>query len=79
MCEKENEKKCGCMHPENLKKNPAECTPEQIKECHGDIKDHPCVPPHKGHPSECTPEQIKQCHGDVKDHPCVKPDKEQKA
>jgi hypothetical protein len=23
-------------------KNPKECTPEQIKECHGDVKEHPC-------------------------------------
>jgi len=23
-------------------KKPEECTPEQIKECHGDTKKHPC-------------------------------------
>jgi hypothetical protein len=23
-------------------KSPKECTPEQIKECHGDVKKHPC-------------------------------------
>ena len=23
-------------------KNPKECTPEQIKECHGDVREHPC-------------------------------------
>lgn len=23
-------------------KDPKECTPEQIKECHGDVKEHPC-------------------------------------
>jgi hypothetical protein len=33
---------CGCEHPEKLKENLKECTPEQIKECHGDTKDHPC-------------------------------------
>jgi DNA-binding transcriptional ArsR family regulator len=34
---------CGpcCEHPEKLKSKPEECTPEQIKECHGD-KEHPC-------------------------------------
>lgn len=38
MCEKK------CQHPEKLKgKEPKECSPEQIKECHGDHKDHPCV------------------------------------
>lgn len=26
-----------CEHPERLKGKPEECTPEQIKECHGDI------------------------------------------
>lgn len=32
-----------CEHPERLKGTPQECTPEQIKECHGDAaKEHPC-------------------------------------
>jgi hypothetical protein len=39
MCETENK----CEKPENLKTKPAECTPEQIKECHGDVEQHPCV------------------------------------
>ena len=39
MCEKE---KC-CQKPEQLKGKPQECTPEQIQECHGDSKKHPCV------------------------------------
>jgi len=26
-------------------KNPKECSPEQIKECHGDVKEHPCEDP----------------------------------
>jgi DNA-binding transcriptional ArsR family regulator len=30
-----------CQPPEKLKGKPEECTPEQIKECHGD-KEHPC-------------------------------------
>ena len=37
------EKKQGCQKPEVLKGNPQECSPEQIKECHGDAKHHPCV------------------------------------
>jgi hypothetical protein len=37
------EKKKGCQKPEALKGEPEECTPEQIRECHGDVKDHPCV------------------------------------
>jgi len=37
MCEK-----CGCTKSEEEKKDPKECSPEQIKECHGDEKKHPC-------------------------------------
>jgi hypothetical protein len=33
----------GCEHPERLKGKPEECSPEQIKECHGDVEEHPCV------------------------------------
>ena len=39
MCEEKTE----CQKPENLTGDPKECTPEQIKKCHGDVKDHPCV------------------------------------
>jgi hypothetical protein len=41
MCKSKSRK--GCEHPERLKGKPGECSPEQIKECHGDIKEHPCV------------------------------------
>ena len=34
--------KSCCEHPEKLKGKPEECTPEQIKECHGEMKDHAC-------------------------------------
>jgi len=34
---------CKCAHPEKLKGKPGECSPEQIKECHGDAKEHPCT------------------------------------
>jgi len=42
-CDKEGAKMCDCKceYPEKLKGKPEECTPEQIKECHGD-KEHPC-------------------------------------
>ena len=39
MCEKSN---C-CQKPEQLKHKPHECTPEQIKKCHGNAKKHPCT------------------------------------
>jgi hypothetical protein len=38
-----NEKKSECQKPENLKGKPGECSPEQIKKCHGDTKTHPCT------------------------------------
>ncbi len=31
-----------CQKPEKLKGKPSECTPEQIKECHGEAAGHPC-------------------------------------
>jgi len=32
-----------CEHPEKLKGKPGECSPDQIKECHGEVKEHACV------------------------------------
>ena len=37
-----SESKKVCKHPEKLKGKPGECSPEQIKECHGEVKKHPC-------------------------------------
>jgi hypothetical protein len=31
-----------CRHPEELKDKPGECAPEQILECRGKTKGHPC-------------------------------------
>jgi ArsR family transcriptional regulator, arsenate/arsenite/antimonite-responsive transcriptional repressor len=31
-----------CEHPEKLKGKPEECSPKQIKECHGDTNEHLC-------------------------------------
>lgn len=42
MCD--HHKDCCC----GKKKDPKECTQKQIKECHGDVKDHPCEGKHKG-------------------------------
>jgi len=41
MCKVESKK--GCEHPEKLKGKPEECTPEQIRECHGEVTEYPCV------------------------------------
>ena len=32
-----------CQQPDKLKDKPESCTPEQIKECHGDGGGHPCT------------------------------------
>jgi hypothetical protein len=42
MCRCE-EKSDGCKKPENLKGKPEDCSPEQIRQCHGDVQDHPCT------------------------------------
>jgi len=34
---------CACEKKTGKKKEPEECSPEQIKECHGDVKTHPCI------------------------------------
>jgi len=43
-CDREGAKMCDCkcQSPEKLIGKPEECTPEQISECHGDDKEHPC-------------------------------------
>jgi len=43
MCEKG---KC-CQRPKKLKGKPKDCTPQQVKECHGDVQKHPCKPENK--------------------------------
>ena len=70
--------KKGCQKPEELKGKPEDCSPEQIRKCHGEVSEHPCIPSAdcekpenlKGQPADCSPEQIKACHGDVGAHPC---------
>ena len=41
MCTKHSKKRC-CLNPEQEKANPGNCSPEQIKECHGDDKKYLC-------------------------------------
>lgn len=33
-----------CQQPDKLKDKPEHCSPQQIRECHGDVEEHPCVP-----------------------------------
>jgi len=35
--------KSVCEKPEELKGKPEECSPEQIRNCHGKSPEHPCV------------------------------------
>jgi hypothetical protein len=51
MCERGD----SCQKPEQLKGEPKDCSPDQIKECHGSTKDHPCVAKNKGKPEDCPP------------------------
>jgi hypothetical protein len=37
------EGKRTCQKPKKLVVKPQDCTPEQIKDCHGTDKEHPCV------------------------------------
>ncbi|MDY6845292.1 MAG: hypothetical protein SVW57_14535 [Thermodesulfobacteriota bacterium] len=37
-----NEKSCCCEFPEKLKGTPADCSEEQIQECHGEGEGHQC-------------------------------------
>ena len=37
------EEKKTCQKPEELKGKLEECSPEQIRKCHGEVEDHPCV------------------------------------
>ena len=39
-----------CQQPDKLKDKPESCTPEQIRQCHGDSPEHPCTK------ENCTPE-----------------------
>jgi len=32
-----------CKKPENLKEEPKKCSPEQIRECHGEDGEHECA------------------------------------
>jgi len=33
----------GCEHPGKLEDKPEERSPEQIRECHGEVVEHPCI------------------------------------
>lgn len=38
---------CQCINPQRLVGIKKECSPEQIKECHGETTSHPCVEENK--------------------------------
>jgi hypothetical protein len=39
---RKDKNECCCEKPDRLKNKPEECTPEQIRECHGEETEHPC-------------------------------------
>jgi hypothetical protein len=43
-----------CEQPIKLMDRPENCTPKQIKECHGDSKEHPCIK------ENCVPEKASE-------------------
>ena len=40
-CCQENKERC--QKPEDLKGKPEDCSPEQIRKCHGEGGEHPCA------------------------------------
>ena len=42
MCQKNSTTEC-CQNPSELKDNVRNCSKEQIKKCHGNAKQHPCI------------------------------------
>jgi hypothetical protein len=34
---------CQCGVPVKKTVRPEECTPEKVRECHGDVEEHPCT------------------------------------
>lgn len=42
MMPRKDNNECCCEKPDRLKSKPEECTPEQIRECHGESAEHPC-------------------------------------
>jgi hypothetical protein len=36
--------KINCEKPSNLKGRPEDCSPKQIRKCHGKNETHPCTP-----------------------------------
>lgn len=40
MCDRDPQ--CCCQHPEKREAHTGECSPEQIRDCHGDVAEHPC-------------------------------------
>ena len=68
----------GCERPEELEGKPQDCSPEQIRTCHGEDAGHPCIEDTcenpdelSGKPQDCSPEQVRRCHGDDASHPCT--------
>ncbi len=44
---RKDETNCCCEKPEILQGKPEDCTPEQIRKCHGESDAHPCCDSHE--------------------------------
>lgn len=44
--ERNETSECCCENPDRLNGKPEDCTPEQIRECHGESGEHSCCQPH---------------------------------
>ena len=42
-CQKNGRESRCCEKPDRLRDRPQDCTPERIRECHGEVKEHPCT------------------------------------
>ena len=42
-----SEEQNGCQKPEALEGKPKECSPEQVRKCHGHVHEHPCAETNK--------------------------------
>ncbi len=36
-------KGANCQQPKSLKGKPEKCSQKQVRQCHGTVKNHPCV------------------------------------
>lgn len=58
-----NDQKRSCQKPKNLTGKPEDCSPEQIRNCHGDTTEHPCAPGKAKRPRDARTTQARKHSG----------------